>query len=164
MTTRILFVCHGNICRSPMAEGMFRHLAHQHGRAAQYFIDSAGTHAEHIGEPPDHRMQATARRHGVTLSGRARQVSASDLDHFDLVIAMDRWNLRNLERLARDNAERAKIRLLRHYDPTAPDADVPDPWYGGPEGFEEVYDIVERSCTHLFNTLETHAQRPPIIT
>lgn len=164
MTTRILFVCHGNICRSPMAEGMFRHLAQQHGRDSQYFIDSAGTHAEHIGEPPDRRMQTTARRHGVVLGGRARQVSVSDLDHFDLIIAMDRWNLRNLERLARDDHERAKIRLLRHHDPTAPDADVPDPWYGGPEGFEEVYDMVERSCTHLLNTLETQAQRPPITT
>ena len=153
MTTRVLFVCHGNICRSPMGEGMFIHLLNQHQLADEFEVDSAGTHAEHLGQAPDSRMQATARRHGVQLRGRARQVTPSDFEKFDLIIAMDSHNQRNLLRLAQSDPQRQKVRLMREFDPQNPGGDVPDPWYGGSEGFEEVYAIVARSTQNLLTAL-----------
>ncbi len=159
MPFRVLFVCSGNICRSPMAEGMFRHLVAQAGREADYEIESAGTGPWHVGQPPDSRMAQTARRHGVRLAGRARQFRPADFDRFDLVLAMDSANHISLVRAARSAEDERKIHLMREFDPQAAgDLDVPDPWYGGQAGFDEVYRIIERSSRALLAQLERAAQ------
>ena len=150
--TRVLFVCLGNICRSPLAEGVFLHLVREAGLADRFEVDSAGTGDWHVGERPDARAAAVALRHGVELPSRARQVTRDDLDTFDHVLAMDRENLRELERMARPGA-RAEIRLLRAHDPVRDGDDVPDPYYGGPSGFDLVYDMVHRSCSALLDEL-----------
>jgi protein-tyrosine phosphatase len=150
----VLFVCLGNICRSPLAEGVFRHLARERGLADRLRVDSAGTGDWHVGEPPDRRSAAVARDHGIELESRARQVTAADADAFDLVLAMDRSNLAELERLFGGRGA-AELRLFRHWDPGADgDADVPDPYYGGPDGFEEVHRMVTRTCAALLDEVE----------
>ena len=152
---RLCFVCLGNIVRSPLAENLFLHLAEQQGVAHKYQADSAGTSSWHIGESPDTRMRRVAARHGLSYSGRARQFQESDLDRFDLVLAMDRNNYAELLRQARSDQQRKKIRLLREFDPLGgPRAEVPDPYYGGLDGFEETYQVVERSCRGLLDALE----------
>jgi protein-tyrosine phosphatase len=150
---RVLFVCLGNICRSPLAENVFRHLVEEAGLEDDFDIDSAGTGSWHVGEPPDARAAAVASANGIRLRGRARQVSTDDLVSFDHVIAMDRDNLRDLQVMARSGASTARIGLLRAYDPRPDGDDVPDPYYGGPRGFEDVFDIVSRSCRSLLATL-----------
>ena len=141
---RVLFVCLGNICRSPIGEGILRHLAHQGGHDA-IEVDSAGTGAYHCGEPPDRRAQATARSQGIAIDQqRARQVRSEDFDRFDFILAMDRDNLRALRDLAPGD-DGAILRLLRDYDPEG-GSDVPDPYYGGAEGFDNVFRMVERCC------------------
>lgn len=144
--TRILFVCLGNICRSPMAEGVMRSMA------KELEFDSAGTGAWHVGSPPDPRATAAAAARGITLSGHARQVTARDFDRFDMIVAMDRSNARELRALAPDEAARGKVSLLRSYDPEADAPDVPDPYYGE-HGFEHVLDIVEKACRGLLAEL-----------
>jgi protein-tyrosine phosphatase len=146
---RICFVCLGNICRSPTAHGVMERLVEAAGLAAQVAIDSAGTAAYHIGELPDERSRAAARRRGIELTHRARQFARADLDRFDLVVAMDHQNLQRLSQLA--GARTAPpIVLLRSFDPTAaPGAEVPDPWGGGEDGFDEVLDQCERACRGL---------------
>lgn len=152
---RICFVCLGNIVRSPLAENLFMHLAKQTRASGRYEVDSAGTGAWHVGEPPDARMREVAARRGLHYDGRARQFSRRDFERFDLIIAMDQENRRDLLRLVPTPAQQAKIHLLREFDRTsAAQASVPDPYYGGIDGFEEVYDIVERACRGLLNTLE----------
>ncbi|RMG07708.1 MAG: low molecular weight phosphotyrosine protein phosphatase [Planctomycetota bacterium] len=148
----LLFVCLGNICRSPLAEGVFAHLASEAGRGAAYRVDSAGTGAYHAGEPPDPRSADVARRHGVRLRGRARKVRRQDFEDFDLIIAMDGQNHRDLLRACPAPLQ-GKVRLLREWDPEGP-GDVPDPYYGGPGGFETVYGIVRRCCEALLAELE----------
>ena len=158
---RILFVCLGNIVRSPLAENMFRHLAEQAGLADRYEVDSAGTGGWHVGERPDRRMRQVAARHGFRYDGRARQFQQSDFDHFDLIIAMDAQNRADLRRLARSPEDEAKIHTLREFDPHGgPTAPVPDPYYGGIDGFEEVYTIVERSCRGLLDALIAESEHP----
>ena len=131
-----------------------RHLVDNAGLAARIALDSAGTGDWHLGELPDPRTRETARRRGFELAHRAQQFTAKDFARFDLVIAMDRQNRRDLEQMAPTAADRAKIRLLRSFDATAPqDAEVPDPYYGGPGGFEEVFDICERACRGLLDHL-----------
>ena len=153
--TRILFVCMGNICRSPLAEALFQNLLERRGLQSGYMVASAGTGNWHVGDPADGRMRATARRHGIELRGRAQQVSPQDFDRFDLMLAMDRANLSQLGRMARDDSDRARIRLLREFDPQAgADLDVPDPYFGGADGFERVYEMVARACEHLLRELE----------
>jgi len=142
---RILFVCMGNICRSPTAEGVMRRLIEDEGLDIE--VDSAGTGGWHAGEPPDERATMAAQRRGVTLAGAARQVKQSDFRRFDLLVAMDRGNLRDLLDLAPDEEAREKVRLL------VPDADVPDPYYGGDRGFETVLDMVESACRELLDEL-----------
>jgi protein-tyrosine phosphatase len=156
--TRVLFVCLGNICRSPLAEGVFLHLVREAGLAHRFEVDSAGTGDWHVGEWPDARSIAVARKHGVELPSRARQVTPADLDAFDHVLAMDRENLRDLERMARRGA-RARTRLLRAHDPVGGDDDVPDPYYGGPSGFDLVYEMVHRSCAALLADLRGESSR-----
>lgn len=152
--TRVCFVCLGNICRSPTAEGVFRHLVEQAGLTDQIEIDSAGTAAYHAGEPPDRRSAATARRRGVPLRGRARQFVREDFARFDHVLAMDQHNLDALRQLAPDDAARDRVRLLRDHDPSsAAGAEVPDPYYGGPDGFDEVFDICMAACRGLLDEL-----------
>jgi protein-tyrosine phosphatase len=157
---RVLFVCLGNICRSPLAEGVFIHLAEQGGVAGRFEVDSAGTGDWHVGERPDARSVEVARKYGVTLPSRARQVTRADFDRFDYIVAMDRENLWDLERLAREtpgSQARAKIHLLRVDDPDRGPGDdrhdVPDPYYGGPSGFEQVYQMVHRSAGALLRRL-----------
>lgn len=151
MPTHVLFVCLGNICRSPTAEGVFRVLVAEAGLAEDFVIDSAGTGDWHVGEAPDRRMQQAAAARGYPLGGTARQVRAADFTRFDHILAMDRSNLRDLVHLA-PGEQLAKIRLLRQYDP-AGGGDVPDPYYGAADGFDEVVTIVERSCAALLATL-----------
>jgi protein-tyrosine phosphatase len=144
---RILFVCMGNICRSPTAEGIMRRLIADAGLEDVVEVDSAGTGGWHAGEPPDARATEAARRRGVALEGGARQVRPADFDRFDLIVAMDRDNLRDLQAMARDESAREKLRLL------AADQDVPDPYYGGDRGFETVLDMVGAACRELLDEL-----------
>jgi low molecular weight protein-tyrosine phosphatase len=151
---RICFVCLGNICRSPTAEGVMRGLVREGGLADRVTLDSAGTGSWHVGEPPDPRTQEAAARRGYDLGDlRARQFLAADFDRFDLVLAMDRQNLADLHRLARvHDGDLPDIRLLRSFDPTARgDAEVLDPYAGGRQGFENVLDICERACRGLLD-------------
>jgi protein-tyrosine phosphatase len=153
---RILFVCMGNICRSPTAEGVMRALVREQGLDGRVEIDSAGTGGWHAGEPPDERATSAARRRGIGLQGAARQVEPEDFERFDLLLAMDRENLRALEALAPDARARGKVRLLREFDPGSADAadlDVPDPYYGGARGFDNVLDLVAASCRGLLDEL-----------
>jgi protein-tyrosine phosphatase len=149
---RLLFVCLGNICRSPTAEGVMRHLLAAEGLADGVEIESAGTGDWHVGHPPDHRSAGAAAGRGIELAGEARQVAAADFDAFDLLLAMDRSNYEDLLALAPDDDARERVRLLREYDPDAVAAgnlEVPDPYYGGPDGFEDVLDVVTRACQGL---------------
>jgi low molecular weight protein-tyrosine phosphatase len=151
---RILFVCMGNICRSPTAEGVMRRLLDEEGLADRVHIESAGTGGWHVGEPPDERATLAAGRRGITLAGAAQQVRPADFRSFDLLIAMDRENLRELLAIAPDEEAAEKVRLLREFDPaTSGDLDVPDPYYGGDRGFETVLDLVEAACRGLLDEL-----------
>ncbi|MEA2170201.1 MAG: low molecular weight protein-tyrosine phosphatase [Solirubrobacteraceae bacterium] len=131
-----------------------RHLVAAAGREDALSLDSAGTGSWHVGHAPDPRATAAAAERGIRLEGAARQVTVADFDAFDLIVAMDAANARDLRRLAPDDAARAKVVLLRDHDPEAGgDLDVPDPYYGGEDGFETVLDIVERSCRNLLSTI-----------
>jgi protein-tyrosine phosphatase len=160
---RICFVCMGNICRSPTAEGVMRKLAREAG-IESLVLDSAGTGGWHAGEPPDPRSIAAARRRGYELDHRARQFVAADCDRFDLVAVMDRENLAVVRRLAdiwcnqdpRGERERPSIRLLRTFDPDAPkQAEVPDPYGGSEADFDLVVEICERACRGLVDHLRS---------
>ena len=148
----VLMVCLGNICRSPMAEGVFRHLLTEEGLNQRIRVDSAGTGSWHVGESPDLRSARTAAGHGITLEGSARQVQPEDFRQFDYIVAMDQSNLQELERFRDGVGGQAALYLLREFDPQGgPGAEVPDPYYGGPGGFEDVYEMVERSCRALLD-------------
>jgi protein-tyrosine phosphatase len=154
--TRVLFVCMGNICRSPTAEGVFRHLVRDEGLEGEIEIDSAGTGDWHVGEPPDTRSTEAARRRGIELGGEGRQFSAADFDRFDLILAMDEQNRREILALAPDDAARSKVRLFREFDPAsngAADLDVPDPYFGGDQGFEHVLDLVDSASRGLLDEI-----------
>jgi protein-tyrosine phosphatase len=148
----LLFVCLGNICRSPTAEGVMRHLLVEEGLAEAVEIDSAGTGDWHVGHAPDHRSAGAAAGRGIELTGQARQVTPADFESYDLILAMDRSNHDDLLALAPDEDARERVRLLREYDPEAVAAgelEVPDPYYGGDDGFEDVLDLVRRACEGL---------------
>jgi protein-tyrosine phosphatase len=148
--TSVLFVCLGNICRSPTAEGVFRHLLKQEGLVQAIRVDSAGTGAWHVGESPDRRSAAAARRRGVVLAGAARKVIRADFTSFHYVLAMDRSNYDNLLSLAPDGAAEGRVRLFRDFDPDSPPgSEVPDPYYGGDRGFEDVFDICDAASRGL---------------
>ncbi len=150
--TSVLFVCMGNICRSPTAEGVFRRLVEDAGLAGQVLVDSAGTHAYHVGEPADRRAAAAAARRGYSLEGiKARRVAPEDFERFDYVLAMDEDNLAILGELASADA-RATLRLFLEYG-DAGEREVPDPYYGGAAGFEQVLDLVENAARGLLEEL-----------
>lgn len=152
---RICFVCLGNIVRSPLAEHLFLHKVRQRRLDDKYQACSAGTSNWHVGEAPDARMRQVAARKGLVYDGRARQFNHSDFDRYDYVIAMDAENRQHLLNLAHNQEHRRKIHLLREFDPAgSPNAPVPDPYYGGLDGFEEVYRVIERSVEGLLAALE----------
>lgn len=147
---KVLFVCLGNICRSPTAHGVFAQVALRSSPGLVRHVDSAGTAAYHAGEPPDPRTQAAARARGYELGGlRARQVMPADLAGFDLVLAMDRANLQSLRALRAAGGGRARLGLFLEYAGHPSRDEVPDPYYGGPQGFEEVLDLVEDASRRL---------------
>jgi protein-tyrosine phosphatase len=153
---RLLFICSGNICRSPTAEGVMRSVLAEAGLEERVEVDSAGIGAWHAGERADPRSREAAARRGIELTSIARQVTAADLDEFDLVLAADRRNRRDLLRLAGDDpVRRARIRLLREFEPASEpdDLEVPDPYFGGPDGFDHVLDLVETACRGLLKEL-----------
>ena len=159
---RVLFVCLGNICRSPTAEGVMRALVDEQGLAERIKLDSAGTGAWHIGSPPDARARQAARARGITLEGTARQVRVTDFKIFNILVAMDSENRRELTRLAPGEQERAKVRLLREFDPVSAGAgelDVPDPYYGGDDGFEHVLDLLDVACAGLLAEVQRELAR-----
>ncbi|MCA9192594.1 MAG: low molecular weight phosphotyrosine protein phosphatase [Planctomycetales bacterium] len=149
---RLLFVCLGNICRSPAAEGVMQHLVNQRGLGNQIHIDSAGTSSYHIGEPADKRMRQAAEKRGYDLTSRSRMVSRRDGDEFDLIIAMDSTNLRTLSGMLVNS--HAQIKLLSEYLSNDWPTEVPDPYYGGDEGFNEVLDMLEAACPNILAELQ----------
>ena len=153
-TTSILFVCMGNICRSPTAEGVFRHHVTEAGLGDRIVVDSAGTHAYHVGSPPDRRAHAAAEGRGISLVDiRARRVSAEDFERFDYIIAMDEENVADLKEES-PAEHHSKVRLFLEFSSSG-QREVPDPYYGGTSGFERVLDLVEDASRGLLETLST---------
>ncbi len=151
---RICFVCLGNICRSPTAAAVMGHLVAAAGLDHRIAVESAGTGGWHVGEGADRRAVAEARRRGIAMPHRARRFVAGDFERFDLVLAMDGENARDLRAIAPDPDAAAKVRLLLDFDGgSVPGSSVPDPYYGGPEGFAIVFDLVERACRELLVSL-----------
>lgn len=148
--TRLVFVCMGNICRSPTAEAVFLHLARERGQLDGMQVESAGTDAWHVGEPPDARSAEAAAQHGVTLAGSAQQLTRRDQQRFDLFVCMDRDNAAGVHALGVDPE---RIVLLRDFDADADGPDVPDPYYGGEDGFERVFRIIHAGCAGLLDHL-----------
>jgi protein-tyrosine phosphatase len=150
----VCFVCLGNICRSPTAEGVFLELVKEAGWGRQIRVDSAGTGGWHVGEPADRRSAATARERGVGLPSRSRQLVVGDFALFDYLLAMDRENLENMRVMAPQAQARSRVHLFRDFDTASPKgSDVPDPYYGGPRGFDDVYDMCEASARGLLKEL-----------
>ena len=147
----ILFVCMGNICRSPAAEGVFRKMVEDAGRGAEFDIDSAGTISYHSGEPADSRMRAAAQRRGYSLDSRARRLADGDFHNFDLIVAMDDDNFRDIQ--GRSPGLGAEIVRMCDYCAVHAESEVPDPYYGGAAGFEKVLDILEDACGRLLEQL-----------
>ena len=156
----VLFVCLGNICRSPLGEGVLAHRLEEEGLSDRVRVDSAGTGAWHLGDPPDARSAEVAMRHGIALGGHSRLVRAEDFHEFDYIFAMDRSNLRDLRYLESERDGGAALTLFRAFDPDQDgDLDVPDPYYGGPDGFDLMFEMVDRTCTafveHLLSEFST---------
>ena len=160
---RLLFVCMGNICRSPTAEAIMRHVLSEAGLDSWVEVDSAGTGAWHVGDAADPRARAAAARRGINLHGIARQVTREDLDSFDLILAADADNQRDLLALAgEDPARRGKVRRLRDFDQASVNTgklDVPDPYFGGPDGFDQVLDIVDAACRGLLAEIQGRTEQ-----
>ncbi len=151
---KICFVCLGNICRSPTAEGVLQHIIRQGGLEPYFEIDSAGMSAYHIGEAANSKSRDIARKHGVELLSRARQFDAFDLSYFDLILAMDEDNYYGILSLDQSKMYREKVAMLRVFDPEPGDGNVPDPYYGGVDGFEQVFKVINRSCDSLIEKLK----------
>jgi protein-tyrosine phosphatase len=158
---RIMFVCSGNICRSPLVHRLFERQARARGLDHLIEVESSGTDNYHAGDEADSRMRATAKKHGWSLSHRARQLQPQDLFEYDIIFAMDQGHLRRLQQMQRSGGD-CNVILFRAFDPredAANPGDVPDPYYGGPEGFEHVYEIVERTSDAILDALE-HGNLP----
>lgn len=155
---KLCFVCLGNICRSPTAEGLFIHKVRQEGFESYFYIDSAGTAAYHVGEEANSKSQETANKHGVHLPSRARKFEYADFEEFDLILAMDKENFSNIHDLDRRDRFSYKIKLMRDFDPTPENGSVPDPYYGGLQGFEDVFQILDRSCDALLDELKPYVE------
>lgn len=154
--TKILFVCLGNICRSPAAQGVMERLVKERNVADKYEIDSAGLYGGHAGDLPDNRMRVHARRRGLELTHRSRQVRESDFDYFDIIVAMDDSNYDQLRRLAPTTEDETKVVRMADFFTLHPWADcVPDPYYEGAEGFEKALDLIEDGCNTMLNRLQT---------
>ena len=152
---KVLFVCLGNICRSPAAEGVMKAIVDENNDSARFKIDSAGTGNYHIGDLPDHRMRIHAQRRGYNLTHRCRQVKPSDFEDFDLIVAMDESNRRNLQRIAPTLEDEKKIIMMADFADLATRYDhIPDPYYEGAEGFELVLDLLESACNNLYSALK----------
>jgi protein-tyrosine phosphatase len=152
----VCFVCLGNICRSPLAQGVFEKLVLDEGLQNQIRVASAGTGSWHIGSPPDKRMQQTANKYGVQLNSRGQQFHAGDYFNFDLILAMDDHNFSILEQLCPNPKKAENLKLFRSFDPESNgDLNVPDPYYGGGKGFEIVYEIVERTCPKILEFIKS---------
>lgn len=150
-TVKLLFVCLGNICRSPSAEGIMNHLVRQAGLEGKIICDSAGTSGYHINEPPDPRMTAAARRQGIPLTGHSRKVELPDFEQFDLILAMDRDNYRTLLERERTGFHHAKVRLICDFSEKSSETEVPDPYYGGSDGFDHVINLLLDACKGLLD-------------
>ena len=160
-TVAVCFVCLGNICRSPTAEGIFRRMVRDQRLDDRIQVESRGTGDWHTGEPADARARAAAKGRGITLDGVAERFDRGDFARFDYILSMDTRVLAELRRLARTDDERARVRNFRSFDPASPpDAAVPDPYYGGDDGFEEVFDICEASCRGLLAHLRDELGTP----
>lgn len=151
---KLVFVCLGNICRSPTAEGLFIHKVKEEGLENYFYIDSAGTAAYHVGESANTKSQATANKHGIHLPSKARKFEYADLEEFDLILAMDSENLKNIKGLDRKNRFDHKIKMMREFDPQPENREVPDPYYGGLDGFENVFQVLKRSTQALLDELK----------
>jgi protein-tyrosine phosphatase len=151
MSYKLLFVCLGNICRSPSAENIMNHLIQQRGLQDKIICDSAGTSSYHIGSPPDRRMSAAAAKRGIKMEGRARQFTRDDFDEFDLILAMDRDNYQGIVYLDGGNKYGDKVKLMCDFCRTHSLEEVPDPYYGGPEGFNQVIDLLFDACEGLLD-------------
>ena len=151
---KIMFVCMGNICRSPLAEGVFRHQAREAGLLDQFEIASSGTGGWHVGNKPDRRMNAVAVKNGVSMEGQhAQQFEYSDLEYYDLILAMDKNNMAHIKSMDGGGRHTDKIKLFRSFDPEPGTMEVPDPYYGGPRGFDDVYEMVDRTSKELLDHL-----------
>lgn len=153
---KLCFVCLGNICRSPTAEGIFIHKVKEAGLELYFYMDSSGTGAYHIGERANSKSQSTANAHGVHLPSVARRFEYHDLEEFDLILAMDSSNYHNILHMDKTGKYSSKVKLMREFDPEPGDKEVPDPYYGGLQGFENVFRILDRSCDNLLNTLKPY--------
>lgn len=156
MYYKILFVCLGNICRSPAAENIMNYLISQAGLTESFSCDSAGTSGYHIGAPPDARMTVAAQKRGITLQGKARRFEVSDFTKFDLILAMDRDNYRDLLSLDPLGKHHHKVKLMSDFATQHQFKDVPDPYYGGQQGFDRVIDLLLDSCQGLLAELEAN--------
>jgi protein-tyrosine phosphatase len=153
----VSFVCLGNICRSPLAQGVFEDLLEREGLLEKVMVSSAGVGNWHVGAEPDARMQKTAKARGIVMRSRAQQIVATDFRRLDLVLAMDRSNMDALMHTAPTDGEREKLKMFRSFDPEANgDLDVPDPYYGGDKGFDLVFNIVHRTCPKILQYLREH--------
>lgn len=150
---KVLFVCLGNICRSPLAEGIFRQRAEEKGLSHLFEADSCGTAAYHIGKHPDSRSMANAKRNGVLYDHHARQFHVNDFHDFDIILPMDDANYEDVVSLT-PSSSKSKVLKMRHFDAQGKDEDVPDPYYGGEQGFQEVFDILDRSIEELIDSLQ----------
>jgi protein-tyrosine phosphatase len=151
---KILFVCLGNICRSPLAEAIFKDKIRNHALDAYFEADSCGTSNYHIGDPPDSRTIANARKNGVAISHLGRQLCTNDLEAYDYILAMDKSNYQNILKLANAQQYSGKVALMRNYDPVGKGEEVPDPYYGGEKNFQEVFEILDRSMEGFIKHLE----------